>query len=568
MPDTDCYEFLKSNMPQDMMRKMPFNNYNYNFINDINSGIYSSNSSLVQFDLSSLYTSSKFTNPSSHYLLIPIVRCAEAFTNANASVPLTEFNYYLTTMKNLNTCLIHQAELQLSGKTVNQMIPLTNLITGVKLLSELSDDDLTLMGATLGILDVDNQNSMTYQPVGSVVAGYSSPGIANNYVRGNHMINVTTITTAQNAGTSNGSLQQKLPLNRVTTAGAGSTRNNFIVISNPGNLANEFASTYEVITAGGRTYGVWKDYAVIFVKDILDSMANIGLVRKLDGILRLFLNTGALSVDYPAADRMSFTPVNSTFNDTCPITVNNIDLLPAANVAKLTVGCFIARAPSSIILNGCTSDWSGALSSMTACRYYYNQIQLQPSLALDYISSNSSKTVLYNSYLYNTFSGISSGASFSQLVQSGVTNIKSIILIPLIASSVSGFSAYKSPFDTCGGASFHPISLTNVQVAIGGTNQLSTSMYYTYENYIQEIAKFNKQSCSEYGTESGLISREFWNNNRVYICNIRSTEDDLNTPRNVTISFNNNSLLSIDVICYVQYEDKFIINVSTGMITK
>lgn len=564
MPDTDCYEFLKSNMPQDIMRKMPFNKYNYNYINDINSGVYSSNSTLLQFDLSSLYNSSSFTIPSSHYLVIPIVRFAEAFTAANASVALDDDNYYLTSLKNLNTCLVHQVELQLSGKTVNQMIPLTNLITGVKLLSELSDDDLTLMGATLGILDVDNPNSMTYQTVATAL--YNSPGIANNYVKGNHMINISNANTKQNAGVSNGAIQQKLPLNRVTGLVAGNpvtTRNNLNLVTSSGNLANEFASTYELVG----NVAVWKDYAVIFVKDILDSMANIGLVRKLDGILRIFLNTGAVSVDYSLVSAINFVGTNSTFNDTCPITINSIDEIPVATAAKVTAGLFVAKGPGSIILNGCTSNWT-ASSQMNACRYYYNQIQLQPSLALDYISSNSSKTVLYNSYLYNTFSGIEQGASYSQLVQSGVTNIKSIILIPLIASSVSGFSAYKSPFDTCGGASFHPISLTNVQVAIGGTNQFSTSMYYTYENFIQEVSKFNKQSCSEYGVESGLISREFWNNNRVYICNVRSTEDDLNTPRNVTISFNNNSLLKIDVLCYVQYEDKFIINVSTGMITK
>ncbi len=561
MPDTDCYEFLKSNMPQDMMRKMPFNKYNYNYINDINSGVYSSNSTLVQFDLSSLYNSSTFTNPSSHYLVIPIVRCAEGFTAAGASVALTGTNYYLTAMKNLNTCLVHQVELQLSGKTLNQMIPLTNIVTGIKLLSELSDDDLTLMGATLGILDVDNPNSMTYQD--AVADNYSSPGIANNYVKGNHMINIQNATDRQNANTSNGAIQQKLPLNRVTTVGPlVSARNNFNAISSTTNLANEFASTYELVG----NVAVWKDYAVIFVKDILDSMANIGLVRKLDGILRIFLNTGALSVDYTTGLQLSFTPANSTFNDTCPFTVNNIDAVPVATVSKLNVGIFIARAPSNIVLNGLTSNWSAAISQMSACRYYYNQIQLQPSLALDYISSNSSKTILYNSYLYNTFSSITAGASYSQLVQSGVTNIKSVILIPLI--SANSLIAYKSPFDTCGGASFHPVSLTNIQVAIGGTNQFSTSMYYTYENFIQEVSKFNKQSCSEYGVESGLISREFWNNNRVYICNIRSTEDDLNTPRNVTISFNNNSLKTIDVLCYVQYEDKFIINVSTGMITK
>jgi hypothetical protein len=242
----------------------------------------------------------------------------------------------------------------------------------------------------------------------------------------------------------------------------------------------------------------------------------------------------------------------------------------------LNVGLFIGRPPS-YTFNG-TSFANVPQSAMNACRYYYNQIAIQPSLALDYISSNSAKTVLYDNVLYNTFVGIGAGASFSQLIQSGVSNIKAVVLVPLVGASniiatgppavQQGFSGYKSPFDPVGGAAGHPCCLTNLQVAVGGTNQLSTSLNFSWENFIQQVSKFNKSSSSEYGVESGLISQQFWNNNRFYIVNVRSTEDDLNTPRNVVISFNNNSSVVIDVLCFVVYEDKLVINVATGMITK
>jgi hypothetical protein len=231
---------------------------------------------------------------------------------------------------------------------------------------------------------------------------------------------------------------------------------------------------------------------------------------------------------------------------------------------------FIGKTPSFTFNS--TSFANVTSNAMQACRYYYSSISLQPSLALDYISSNSAKTVIYDNVLYNTFSNISANGSFSQLIQSGVSNIKSIILVPLISATAApqgvGFSAYKSPLDPCGGASGHPCSLTNLQISIGGANQLSTSLNYLFENFIEHVSKFNKSSPSEYGVNSGLISQQFWNNNRFYIVNVRSTEDDLTTPRNVVVSFTNNSLLAIDVLCFIQYEDKFVINVSTGMITK
>lgn len=558
MPLTDSYEWAKTNMPQDIMKNEPFSDYQYNYINDINSGIYSNQSlSLIQFDLSSIYNSSRWTNTQSHFITIPIVRCAEAFSAVPAQVPLTNNNYYLTALKNLNTCLVHQVDLLLNGKTVHQLQPYTNIFTGIKLASELSKDDLKLMGGTLGMLDMDNQNSMTYNTANT--NNESTPGIANNYVFGRPYVDIPDSITPQNSGVSNSAIQQKLSLNKCK---AGSFNGLEAVVDGQG-MESEFQPTYEVVNG----VGVWKDYIVIFMKDLLDAMNHIGCVRRLDGILRIYINTGFCRVTYPAASQLNFTNANSTFTDTCPLLINNNRALPAAAVVALNVGCFIARAPSSTF-NG--SNWAAIASPMNACRYYFNQIIIQPALALDYISSNSAKTVLYDGLLYNTFVNIPAGGNFSQLIQSGVTNIKTVMVVPLISSATAnvGFSAFKSPFDPVGGCSGHPISLQNFQVAVGGTNQLMTSLMFTYENFISQLAKFCKQSSTEYGVESGLWSPEFWANNRVYLVNCRGTEDDFNTPRNIVISFRNNSLVPVDILVFVQYEDKLVLNVSTGIITK
>lgn len=554
---TDAYEWVKSNTPQDIMKQTPFSNYQYNYINDLNSGIYSNSSqSLIQFDLSSIFNSSTWTNTSSHFAVIPIIRLAEAFTAAPAQVPLTATNYYLTALKNLNTCLVHQVDLLLNGKTIHQLQPYTNVYTGIKLASELSKDDLALMGATLGMVQMDNQNSMTYSA--AAAANLSAPGIANNYVFGKPYIDIPDSTTAQNTGSANGAIQQKLPLNKCKAG----TFNGLQNIVSGDSMDNEFQPTYEIVNG----VAVWKDYIVIFMKDLLDAMDKIGLVRRLDGILRVYINTGFCKVTYPATSQLQFANADSTFTDTCPILVNHNRALPAANVASLNVGCFISKPPS-YTFNG--SSWSNISGSpMNACRYYFNQITIQSALAIDYISSNSAKSVIYDNILYNTFIGIPNGGNFSQLIQSGVTNIKTVLIVPLVASSVSGFSAYKSPFDPVGGCAGHPISLQNFQVQVGGTNQLATSLYYQFENFIEQLAKFNKQSTSEYGVESGLWSPEFWSNNRVYLVNVRATEDDLDTPRNIVISFRNNSQVFIDILVFVQYEDKFVLNVSTGIITK
>lgn len=566
MPETDAYEWASSNMPQDIMRKTPFSNVQFNFINDINSGIYNNSSlSLVQFDLSSLYNSATFSNTKSHFILIPLVRVAEAFSALNANIALTNDNYYLTSLKNLNTCLIHQADLLLNGKTVHQLTPFSNMAIGVKLMSQLSKDDLALMGAEMGILAPDNPFSMTYK-LGGGTDGYSTPSIANNYVNGTPYPNIEDSTTPQGSGIANGAIQLKTNLNKCV-AGSFSS---LYELTGSQEMDAEFQPTFETLTTGGKTYAIWKDYAVIFLKDVLDAMDKIGLVRRLDGILRLYINTGFVGVQYSADGKQLTFNGATTFTDTCPIMINNNGVAPAVDVRFLNVGLFIAKTPTSSFTNSTAVSTFPAISSpMNACRYYFNQITIQPSLALDYISSNSSKKIIYDGLLYNTFVNITAKGNFSQLIQSGCINIKSVMIIPLVSATVAGFSAYKSPFDPVGsGGCSHPISLINFQVQIGGANQLATSLYYTYENFIEQMSKFNKQSTSEYGVESGLISKEFWNNNRVYLVNVRSTEDDLNTPRNIVISFLNNSKVAIDILVFVVYEDTFVLNVATGLITK
>jgi len=564
MSEVDSYEFAQSNLPQGLMRNKPFSDYQYNYINDINSSVYNNinGSSLVQFDLSSLYNSSKFTNTQSHFIVIPILRCAEARTSANAKVNLTNTNYYLTTLKNLNTCLINSIDLTIGSKSIHQITPNINLFNGVKLLSQLSADDIELMGGVLGIYDIDTPGSMSYSA--DAADGFSSPGISNNYVNGSPTPNITGNNVPQGSEQANLAVQLKTMQNRCI-AGA----RNLDLVNNATQMFNEFQPTYEVgaVGTGNEGQAIWKDYIIIFMKDILDAMDKIGIVRKLDAVLRIYVNTGFCRVTYDTANvsRLSFNGNDTTFSESCPVLINHCDQLPAANVASLNVGVFIGSAPSYVFNS---TNFAGIQSSMRACRYYFNNITLNPSMALDYISSNASKQIVYDCTLYNTFTNITSPSNFSQLIQAGVTNIKTIILIPLISASVHGFSGFKSPFDPCGGAGYHPISLTSFNVQVGGVNQLSTNLDFVYENFIEQVSKFNKSSNSEYGVNSGLISEAFWRNNRVYMCNVRSTEDDLNTPRNVVISFKNNSSLTIDVVCFIVYEDKCVINVSTGMITK
>jgi hypothetical protein len=65
-----------------------------------------------------------------------------------------------------------------------------------------------------------------------------------------------------------------------------------------------------------------------------------------------------------------------------------------------------------------------------------------------------------------------------------------VLICPFIADTTgtnSGFGDFqwKSPFDTCP-AALAPLSLINLQVAVGGQNVLNSTLNMTYENFLQQ----------------------------------------------------------------------------------
>ncbi len=62
---SDTYELAKAEQDQSISADTPYEDKQWNFLQDIHSGVYqNSQQSLVQFDLSSIYNSGKFIDVS------------------------------------------------------------------------------------------------------------------------------------------------------------------------------------------------------------------------------------------------------------------------------------------------------------------------------------------------------------------------------------------------------------------------------------------------------------------------------------------------------------------------
>jgi hypothetical protein len=207
---------------------------------------------------------------------------------------------------------------------------------------------------------------------------------------------------------------------------------------------------------------------------------------------------------------------------------------------------------------------------MQACRLYYSSIQLEPEKALAYSRANQAKNVVFRNYYFNQINAITGGQTYSQLIQSGITNPYALIVVPYISSTVGTGVGYQwqSPFDTCP-ATGSPCILENLQVQLGGQQVLSSAYNYEFETFLMQYSNCEALSSSDFGVSCGVVSKEWWEMNRIYYVNLsRSTRADQMTPRNIVLSFKNSSRVSIDVQVFTVYLDRIVLNVDTGAVTR
>ena len=614
---SDNYEFSKSTIPQGVSLETPYVSKNWGYINDINSGVYSNNGlSMVQFDLSSIYNSSVMIDPSQMFVTVPIC-LVSAYTSNNATgalvTPTTATSpWAVAGLKNGYYQMLHGADLIVNGKTVEQFQPNINAYIHFKLLSQMSSDDHATLGTTLGMGEcLDNTQSMKFNPTTTAAGGNAQtattvlafPGtnvasfaLTGGLIGGNGLVNNAPFsfstansgdqgaqgvqfTGAYNKGLysrlkkyadiSNGSFQSLFGAS--STTGANAT-----TIMNETQVQNEFRPYFKI----QGQYMITYDIAVIRMCDIFDSMKSLCLMKKFDGILRMYFNTGTVASVLQSGGYMVTSGTSSTFTNTCPIIQSSLATIPAT-ACGLASGLFIGRATATNMLGGVNLANSNASNPMFACRMYYPQVTLKPEKLIPYISENRAKKIVYTSVLFNTFNSITSGSTYSALVQSGVTNIRGVLLIPFISSNTNGavntaavtgtttLSQIQSPFDTAPATSA-PISLTNLQVSVGGVNQLASTLSYNFENFLEQTSMYEKINLGDMGISCGLINENFWTNayRTYYVDCSRANIADLMTPRNVTVTFQNNSNVTIDVMVFTEYFTEMTVDVETGLVQK
>ena len=122
-----------------------------------------------------------------------------------------------------------------------------------------------------------------------------------------------------------------------------------------------------------------------------------------------------------------------------------------------------------------------------------------------------------------TWTKTTAGSSFNALVNSGIVHPTAVLICPFIgavANSGFAYSQWKSPFDTCP-ATLSALSLTNLQVSIGGQNVLNSTLNMTCEIFLQQVNLAEQLTCSDFGVSTGNQSRILGSQQMVF-CNCRT----------------------------------------------
>jgi hypothetical protein len=76
-----------------------------------------------------------------------------------------------------------------------------------------------------------------------------------------------------------------------------------------------------------------------------------------------------------------------------------------------------------------------------------------------------------------------------------------VLIVPFIGSQPYigfGDSQWKSPFDTSPDTT-STCSLTNLSVSVGGSNVLQSTLFYTYENFLEQVNLVEQLTSSDFG---------------------------------------------------------------------
>jgi len=190
-------------------------------------------------------------------------------------------------------------------------------------------------------------------------------------------------------------------------------------------------------------------------------------------------------------------------------------------------------------------------------------IQMLPDIESNY-AQNHLRVVSYNDYYQFTLKNVASGESFNHLVSNGISNLKAVLIIPLLNTLNNNVNLFDD------GQPQLLAHINNFNVLVGGSNVLHADARYTYQSFYNEFFnEFGVNGNQSSGMGSNLIDYKAWFKKPYYYVNCsRDPMEQQNAYRSLQIKGTNSSSLAVDYMIFAVYEKNFSLDVISGNINK
>ena len=610
------------------------------YVNDNNNSSYSSQ---IVLDTTPLANSGGYIGWMESFLTIPLVLQVESSALATNSDP--KMDWFLG-MKNGYWNIIHSLTCEFNNGNIIQQVPFLNVFCSFKALTSWADADVENWGAVCGFFPDSGRswvynNVATANPNLNTMSG-NGTGLSNNRLcmvvdidatatstfTGDEITPVpdpytptgSVATSVFNINSSTCCVKESADLRCWTNEGLKKRIEyiNFSTSGNPGNTLASYSQNQRALLGADQTgaeavyNAIFQSYiqrqagyraivfdAVVRLKDVADFFAKCPLLK--GSTMRLYLNTNqvllqgsSLGAVVPAGSALTATaemgltsaPVILGGGGTCPVMLSSADVgqggqpLAPPGVAlgepvDWKVGLSIVRTQFSQLATTITAP-------ITSCRLYAPCYTMSPIAEQRYLSLTPTKKVIYNDIFQYSFENVASGSPFNLLVSNGIPNIRSVLVVPLLAQAQNGVistmngatlsrtlttsNTLLSPFSSTGGTP-DPIAISNFNIQISGKNLFINNLEYNYEAFVEQLVSSNQLNGSlTTSLGSGQIGYEdFQSLYRYYYGNCsRSIPSEDGVAKAVQLLGTNRSPVPISLMVFVEFEREITIDVRTG----
>lgn len=563
--DTYIYE----NTLENEVIEKPFISKEVQIVYDSNNGVYNNQ---ILFSTGNLTNTGKWVDYANSYIEIPITMAM----SSSASIA-TGANAFMMGLKNGSIQLVDSIILQYNGTSMVQQSIFTNVLQHFKIMSSWTYEDQLKWGDTT-MFYPDDTSSMQYVADG---AAYCGDGVANNQLTADLFGSAGTSIWQNSISTQNRGL-----LNRM--------RNSAYYPANGNNGLKPLSNAQSAQTArnyfvkSSNTLYYWQIMLTLRLKDMADFFDKLPILKAARIDLTINFNSFSNTITYvngtnvPASGTMVTASYTQLAGHTCPYMVAsaaNTANIPAqpnsilGNDATLTVGLGVNGINGVPALSGIPS------SIFNNCRWYVPLYEANPEFEQNLLASNPLKTIYYDDF-YTYTSITNQTGNFSQLITSGVKNPKYLIMVPFFNAAAAnsltalGNAPYQSCFDSAP-ATASPVSLTNLQVQVGGKTLFPLIEQYNFQQFMDEFsAIFALNGGKSLAMTSGLITQQWWENAPIYVADLtRRLPQDDESPKSIQVSCtvasqkpDGSAAAVVDIIAFVVYQRSATFNLINGLL--